>query len=282
MPEFEILFDKGEPAAAEAGGFGSYGWLGFPPPPAERAWLYSNFVQSLDGIVSFGTADSTTADLSRSAADRWLMDLLRAHADAVLLGVNTLVEEAHQHASGRGFIYRIQDPALRELRRRLRPVRERNIFVTGAAALDLGAYRVFDRATQDEGVDTIILTTATGAKRLAEQQVHPHVRVLVAGEGKTVDLPRALGLLRRELHIEYLLCEGGPTLHGYLQRAGLVDEMFVTTSPVLVGQNRAAGEGARPNLFTGAPGFTKEDAPWWRWLSCRRSGDHMFNRYRRR
>ena len=99
-----------------------------------------------------------------------------------------------------------------------------------------------------------------------------------------VDLPRALGLLRRELAIEHLLCEGGPTLAGYLQRARLVDEMFLTTSPVLVGQKMPVGEadGARPNTFIGAPGFTKDDATWWRWMSCRKAGEHMFNRYRRK
>lgn len=278
MPEFQTLFDRGEPAVRDLGAFGSYGWLGFPPAPADRPWIFSNFVQSLDGIVSFQQKDASTADLSRSPADRWLMDLLRAHAGAVLLGVNTLVEEAHQHPSGRGFVYRIQDESLRELRRQLGRGRERNIFVTGAAALDLSRYRVFD----GEHVDAFILTTGAGAKRLAEKKTHPHVRVLVAGEGKSVDLPRAMALLRSELKIEYLLCEGGPTLHGYLQRAGLVDEMFLTTSPVLLGQKNPESTAPRPNLFTGVPGFQKDGAAWWRWLSCRRSGDHMFNRYRRR
>lgn len=278
MPEFEILFERGEPAATESAAYGSYGGLGFPPPPADRPWVFTNFVQSLDGAVSFQQQDATTADLSRSPADRWLMDLLRAHADAVLLGANTLVEEAHQHPSGRGFVYRIQDERLRELRAKLGRGREKNIFVTGAAALDLGKYRVFD----GEHVDAFILTTGAGAKRLAEKSAHPHVRILVAGEGKVVDLARALALLRREFGIAYLLCEGGPTLHGYLQRAGLVDEMFVTTSPVLVGQKNPEGERPRPSVFMGAPGFSKDDAPWWRWMSCRRSGDHQFNRYRRR
>ncbi|MBI2677155.1 MAG: dihydrofolate reductase family protein [Candidatus Koribacter versatilis] len=275
---FETLFDHGEPAPIEDAAYGAYGRLGFPPAPAERPWLFTNFVQSLDGIVSFGDKGATTADLSQSQDDRWLMDLLRAHADAVLLGVNTLVEEAGQHPSGRGFIYRIQDEALAGLRRRLGRGRETNIFVTGAASLDLGKYRVFD----GEHVDAVILTTEAGAKRLAEKHTHPHVRVLVAGEGKFVDLPRALAMLRRELNVEHLLCEGGPTLAGHLQRAKLVDEMFLTTSPVMVGQRMPQGEGVRPATFTGAPGFRKEDAPWWRWMSCRRSGEHMFNRYRRR
>ena len=277
MPEFEVLFDKGEPAPLDDAAYASYGWLGFPPAPAGRPWIFTNFVQSLDGIVAFKGKNTSTADISQSKEDRWLMDLLRAHADAVLLGVNTLVEEAGQHPSGRGFVYRIQDEALRGLRKRLGRGREKNIFVTGAASLDLGAYRVFD----GEHVDAFILTTDVGAKRLAEKAAHPHVRVLIAGEGKFVDLPRAMELLRRELGIESLLCEGGPTLHGYLQRAGLVDEMFLTTSPVIIGEQMPEGNGVRPTNFSGAPGFTVEDAPRWRWMSCRRSGNHMFNRYRR-
>ena len=277
MLQFEVLFDQGEPAPLDDPAYAPYGPLGFPPPPAARPWIFTNFVQSLDGIVAFKGKNTSTADISQSKEDRWLMDLLRAHADAVLIGVNTLVEEAAQHPSGRGFVYRIQDDALRGLRQRLGRGREKNIFVTGAAALDLGAYRVFD----GEHVDALILTTDVGAKRLAEKTTHPHVRVLIAGEGKFVDLPRAMELLRRELGIQHLLCEGGPTLHGYLQRARLVDEMFLTTSPVLIGEQTPDGSGVRPTNFSGAPGLTVEDAAWWRWMSCRRVGDHMFNRYRR-
>jgi hypothetical protein len=31
-----------------------------------------------------------------------------------------------------------------------------------------------------------------------------------------------------------------------------------------------------------APGFIKENAPWWQWMSCRRIADHQFHRYRRK
>ena len=81
-----------------------------------------------------------------------------------------------------------------------------------------------------------MVTTKAGAQRLAEKQTHPQVRVIAAGEDEFVDLAAAAGLLRQELGIEHLLCEGGPTLYGYLSRAGLVDEKFVTVSPVEVGQ----------------------------------------------
>ena len=93
MRNFEILFDRGEPSAFEDPAYELYGKLGFPPPPAHRPWIYSNFVQSLDGIASFKGRHATGGDISQLPEDRWLMDLLRAHSDAVLLGVNTLLEE---------------------------------------------------------------------------------------------------------------------------------------------------------------------------------------------
>jgi len=114
MRDFEILFDQGEPSPIADSAYAPYGNLGFPEPPADRPWIYSNFVQSLDGIVSFGGYHASGADISQSTEDRWLMDLLRAHADAVLVGVNTLVDETNLRGKEkRGPVFRIMDPALR-------------------------------------------------------------------------------------------------------------------------------------------------------------------------
>jgi riboflavin biosynthesis pyrimidine reductase len=63
--------------------------------------------------------------------------------------------------------------------------------------------------------------------------------VVESGPDGRVDLPALLRSLREE-GIRALLCEGGPTLHGALQIEGLVDELFLTIAPKLVG-----GEGAR-------------------------------------
>ncbi|MGA9564002.1 MAG: dihydrofolate reductase family protein, partial [Candidatus Korobacteraceae bacterium] len=98
--------------------------------------------------------------------------------------------------------------------------------------------------------------------------------------------------LRQQIGIRHLLCEGGPTLYGALARADLIDEKFLTVSPVEVGQTvpsdqeRLPNEQAinpllRPTIFAG-PGFTKETMTHWTWLSCRKSGDHQFHRYRRK
>ena len=45
----------------------------------------------------------------------------------------------------------------------------------------------------------------------------------------------ALRALRDELGVRRLLVEGGPTLNGELLRAGLVDEIFWTLAPKVVG-----------------------------------------------
>jgi len=284
---FEILLDSAEPSICDDPAYGRYGNLGFPPAPGERPWIYSNFVQSLDGIVSFKGRHATGGDISQLAEDRWLMDLLRAHADAVLLGINTLMEET-QLLQNRGPVYSIEDIELRSLRDKLDRGREKNIFVTGAAYLDLSDYRVFDPGT----VETFIITTTVGARRLAQKSSHPHIKVVVAGEGTFVDLAEAMRILRRQHGIERVLCEGGPTLYGYMSRAGLIDEKFITISPVEIGlfipaeqepseAERTNPPKERPTPFM-APGFMKENAPWWQWMSCRRVGDHEFNRYRRK
>jgi riboflavin biosynthesis pyrimidine reductase len=58
--------------------------------------------------------------------------------------------------------------------------------------------------------------------------------VVESGPGGRVDLTTLLRSLREE-GVRALLCEGGPTLHGALQELGLVDELFLTTAPKLVG-----------------------------------------------
>ncbi|MEA2408583.1 MAG: hypothetical protein QOE69_2702, partial [Thermoleophilaceae bacterium] len=49
------------------------------------------------------------------------------------------------------------------------------------------------------------------------------------------DLPRALAELQAEHGIRSILCEGGPTLNSFLFAAGLVDELFLTLNPKVLG-----------------------------------------------
>ena len=285
---FEVLFDYAEPSPFADDAFTPYGNFGFPPAPADRPWVYSNFVQSLDGITTLLGSHGSGGEISQSREDRWLMDLLRAHADGLLMGMNTLQEEQRSRGpQSRGIVFQVADPKLRQLRQRLGKARERNIFVTRATDLDLSRYKVFD----GDVVDAAVLTSPAGAARLRSQGQR-QVTIFAAGEGETFDLPLAIRKLREELDIKYLLCEGGPTLYGSLARADLVDEKFMTVSPVEVGQlvpaeqerlpsEQNTAKLLRPTVF-GGPGFTRENLTRWTWMSCRKAGDHQFNRYRRK
>ncbi|HZD31307.1 MAG TPA: dihydrofolate reductase family protein [Candidatus Angelobacter sp.] len=286
IERFEVLFDHGEssPVADEA--LAPYGNLGFPAPPADRPLIYANFVQSLDGIVSLLGKYASGGEISQSRADRWVMDLLRAYADGVLMGMNTLRVERRGPQS-RGIVFQVVEPELLELRRKLGKGRQRNIFVSHGHDLDLSQWKVFD----GDLVDAVIVTSPAGAVRLSTQEARPHVTVVPAGEDESIDLRIAVQKLRKHLGVEYLLCEGGPSLYGTLAHADLIDEKFLTVAPVETGQivpgeqeRLPKEEGIsplmRPTVF-GGPGFMRETMTHWRWLSCRKSGDHQFHRFRR-
>lgn len=287
-PTFEVLFDHAEPSPFAEDALAPYGNFGFPAPPADRPWIYTNFVQSLDGIVSLLGKHASGGEISKSSADRWLMDLLRAHADGVIMGMSTpRVEQRNRGPESRGIVFQVVEPELLRLRDKLGKGRQRNIFVTRALDLDLSRWKVFD----GDAVDVSIVTSPAGAERLRARGTHPHVSVIAAGKGESLDLPTAVRGLRQKPGIKYLLCEGGPTLYGSLARADLVDEKFLTVSPVETGQivpleqERLPSEQGiapliRPTVF-GGPGFTQEEMTHWTWLSCRKSGDHQFHRFRR-
>ncbi len=285
MRDFQILFDHSERSDLLDPVYSPYGKLGFPNPPPERPWIYANFVQSLDGIVSLMGLHSSGSDIAQSEEDRWLMDLLRAHADAVVLGLGTLIAEMQLgRPRPRGPVFRIVEPTLQQLRAKLRKGPERSIFVTRSGNLRLADFAVFD----GDRVDSAIITSAAGAEKLRAQQAsRPNVKIIVTG-AEDVDLAAAMRVLRQELGIKYLLCEGGPQLYSSMIRADLIDEKFLTVSPLDVGQKippdqkRVPWEqaGIRPTIFSGE-GFTKEKAARWQWLSCRKVLDWQFNRYRR-
>src|SRR5580700_1112904 len=88
-PVFQVLSDAtdGEALGAEI----AYGGpLRFPATP--RPYVIANFVASVDGVASLGLTDGTdsTRLSGSSRADRYLMALLRASADAVVIGAGNL------------------------------------------------------------------------------------------------------------------------------------------------------------------------------------------------
>ena len=288
LAPFEVLFDKSEPNPALPTGLVQFaGNIGFPEPPADRPWVYSNFVQSLDGMVTFGGEHPEGKWIAQSRHDRWMMDLLRAHADAVVYGASSLIEETLHGGVRGGPVFRITDPDLLRLRHEsLGRGKQKNIVVTGSGRLRVSDYRLF----QSDEVTAWIVTTRKGKERLGDSGA---TRVLVFDDrehgGDSVDLRALLRTLRKDHGVRYLLSEGGPTLNGNLARVGLIDEKFLTIAPQEIGPRDPASEAGsqigdaaphrRLSTFEG-PGFSIESARWYRWIACRKAGDHEFNRYR--
>ena len=243
-----------------------YGPFGFPEPrDPHRPYISSNFVMGLDGRASFRELNGRTGGrvVSRSEEDRWLMDFLRAHHDALLMGAKTLHEEPGTDLRGADF--GIDDEQLRAYREKTIGLAKLKVIVlTGSGSVDV-THPAFDSPR----VEPWILTTAKGEKSLASQLKrlgrNGTIKIITAGAGEGIDLAIALQHLRQELGIRTLLCEGGPTLYGELLRKQLIDEEFRTISLQVLGESTKPGI-ERPTTY-GNVSYIPESAPWFRFIS---------------
>lgn len=179
--------------------------------PSGRPYLVLNMVASLDGRA---TVEGRTRKLG-SEADRQLFHHLRTQADALLVGAGTVRTERYGRA--------VKSPELRAKR-------------------------------EDEGLDPGLLTViVSGRLNLPPdlpllQDPESHVVIATAARHELSgtlaqieymrtgdDLPLLLARLREERKVRSVLCEGGPTLNSHLLAAGVVDELFLSLSPQLVG-----------------------------------------------
>ncbi|HEU4355089.1 MAG TPA: dihydrofolate reductase family protein [Actinomycetota bacterium] len=237
------------------------GGIGFEAPR-----LFANFVSSLDGVVSIeGEAHSGRMLSGRSEADHFMMGLLRACADAVVIGAGTL-RPARRSLWTPDYIYPEAATAFAELRKRLgRDEQPRLVVITARGDLEPG------HPALEAGA--LVLTPTGSAAGLRERL--PAASIVVAmGDGARVDLVDAMALLRGEGYAT-VLTEGGPTVVGGLLRSGLLDELFLTLSPVLAG--RSAGT-ARPG-FIDAIDLLPSRSIAGDLIGLRRQGSHLFLRY---
>lgn len=236
-----------------------YGRLGF----ADRV-VYSNFVSSVDGVVTFGSGVSAGSVISgKNPADRFLMGLLRACADAVVIGVGTLratpghlwtpahvcPDFATEFATLRNTLRRSPEPRL--------------VILSNRGQLD------FDHPALK---GALVITTKDGAKRCSSR-VPSSCEVITLGTGKAVDIKRAFAEMTR-VGYEVVLTEGGPHVMGELIKSRLLDEMFLTLSPVIAGRDKEH----RLGMVEGVELLPRIPV-WSRLRSARRHGDYLFLRY---
>lgn len=253
------------------------GDLYFPLRNDRRPYVVGNFVSSLDGIVSFRIpGKSGGGEISgNNEPDRFIMGLLRASADAIVIGAGTLQATSPNHVWTPEAVYPEAASLYREYRTVVlhKPAPALTVIVSASGALDLNR-PMFRRSSPP----IRILTTAKGRDRLRDAGAGslPATEVIVLEDsGGTLGLTAILHLLHEDYGVRLLLHEGGPTLFGEFVAAGLVDEFFLTIAPQIVGSN---AERPRPTMVWGSD-FLPETAPWVRLLSVKQSGEHLFLRY---
>jgi len=267
-PELEILLEESAgdvlPLGPELSAL--YGELRMPSRP-DRPHVFANFVASVDGVVAIDPPHGTGAEVSGGdARDRAVMGLLRAVADAVVIGAGNLrAEGVHVWTAER--VCPEHAPAWAALRAALhKPPAPLQVVVTGSGDVDL-SLAVFSGA-----VPFLLVTTAAGAARVVAQRKGLPVAIPPPGAGW---IPLRAVLAAAGLGPGALvLVESGPTsLARYLEE-GAIDELFLTSAPVLLGR------GGTPRTLGLVEGrsFPPRAQPL-RLVSARRGGSFLFLRY---
>ena len=248
-----------------------YGLLAFPPHQG-RPYIIGNFVTSLDGVTSLQVpGQSGGGPISGfNSHDHLVMGLLRAAADAVIVGAGTLRAVPH-HVWTPAYVC----PALADAYQRLRAILGKpgpplNVIVTARADVDPGL-RVF----QSGEVPVLLVTTPDGARHLRGLELPPSVQVMEPETTDRLSARSILGVVARVRPSDLILVEGGPHLLGDFFAEQCLDEQFLTLSPQVAGRN---GSPARPGLVAGKR-FAPEHPLWGTLVGVKRGGSHLFLRY---
>jgi 2,5-diamino-6-(ribosylamino)-4(3H)-pyrimidinone 5'-phosphate reductase len=173
-----------------------------------KPYVIVNMITTLDGKT---TSDGKSSRIG-SAVDRQLMRTLRSKADAVLIGANTLRAERLSLA--------LDEPA--------RAPHPLAVIVTATGDVPLERNLILG-----EGQDLLVISSE-GAK-VEIPRGRGRAIFLPACEGGAFVLSEALEVLKTEYAVNLLLVEGGPSLNYSLVSDDLVDELFLTLSPKLLG-----------------------------------------------
>ncbi|MEU9081804.1 pyrimidine reductase family protein [Streptomyces sp. NPDC048357] len=203
----------------------------YPALGPDGHWLRANMVSTLDGAAQH---DGRSQPIS-GETDMRIFGTLRALADVVVVGAETVRQEGY------------------------RPARAREAFAARRAAAGQGPAPAIAVVTARMDLDfslplftspmvpTLVVTGATAPSDRVAEAVKAGAEVVVAGDGAAVDPARAV----RELAgrgLRRQLTEGGPRLLGQFVAADALDELCLTISPML-----AAGDAQR---IAGGPSVT--------------------------
>jgi riboflavin biosynthesis pyrimidine reductase len=249
-----------------------YGQLRFPLHPG-RPYVLGNFVTTLDGVVTLNIPGQAGGGpiSGFNPHDQLVMGLLRALADAVIVGAGTLRAVSPHHRWTAQFIYPALSDGYQQLRTSLgKPEPPLNVIVTarGELNLDLPLFQSGD-------VPVLIVTTTQGAAGLHARSIPPAVQIAGVQQTGVLRAQEIVQAVCEVRHCTIMLVEGGPQLLGDFFAEGLLDELFLTLAPQIAGRDTST---ERSGLVTGQR-FAPEHPLWGTLMSVKRAGSHLFLRY---
>ena len=235
--------------------------------------VLSNFVTTMDGVVSLNVkGHASGGDISGfSAQDRMVMGLLRAIADVVIIGAGTLGADRQHVWTARAIFPELADDYRRLSKALGKSEAPLNVIVSGSGEIDL-RLPVFASGK----VQTLIVTTTAGARRMLKQGVPDAVEVrAMHGSVGTIAASAILEEVCRLSPGKLILVEGGPRLLGDFYAQRLIDEQFLTLAPQIAGRDT---DDRRLGLVMGQA-FAPGETPWGTLRDVRRGSSHLFLRY---
>jgi 2,5-diamino-6-(ribosylamino)-4(3H)-pyrimidinone 5'-phosphate reductase len=224
-----------------------------PLPP--QPWIAINMAMSADGKISTYRRESFQLGTRH---DKQMMNILRARCDAVIIGSGTCRVD--------GYPLIVRDPALVQKRiARNKPVQPVNVIMSGSLELPL-AKKLFRYPGTEKVVFTLRSVPAEKIKRVEKYAA------VVLLPGKSVS-PRLVVRWLAQKGYRQLLVEGGGATNYSFLKAGLVDELYITLAPAILG-------GADAPTVADGRGFLKKSRVRLELVSSRKIADEIFLRYR--
>ena len=169
-----------------------------------RDWVRINLIGSVSG--SAAGSDGTSETLT-NPADRALLKAIRSLADMVVVGAASVRAEGY-------YIPRHAELAV----------------VTGTG--DLGSHLVTSTGAR---ASFFVLCPAGAVEKARETTAAADAQIIVVPDENGRMTAGAIVASLREAGFHSIVCEGGPSLASQFVRAGVVDEVCLTTSPILNG-----------------------------------------------
>lgn len=273
-----------------------YGKLKFQTSFSDRPITYASYVMSIDGKIAYLDnevgpliAKNNYLDKNGAFADFWVLNMLRANCDGIIIGSGTLIKEPEYSGSA-------YDPDL--LNDRLSSGKEKapwTVIVTRTGMNIPFQNNVF----RYEEVPVLIATSPKGLKNLLkeiptdyyflpraenendieqikrltkENRKSRKIAILVTGDDEETDTEEMLCVLK-VMGMDKVLVES-PTYCHHLMKQGLLDEIFINTSCVFVG-------GQATGIGTLSQSFSSLEHPHCEILSIHMHSPHfMYTRYR--